>query len=311
MNCDECKEQLFELIEREAVDPEGVREILAGCPDCGAAFDEMKAALAVAEQLPIAEAPAAVDAAILRAAAERVPQVVELKRRRPQAAPWAMAAIAMLAIGVGVWTIPRDVQLEGDAVPAEMKDAKDAVIAEQMFEDEEEEYAEDGRLARAEMASNETAQLRTVGRTGARAKKGSPEPARAKQRSRSLANEPRAPQRAQAPASAAAADMAVAGQGEMEESRPAVAAAEVPPLPKKEQDEDDAIVACQRKVDDIERRAGADKDRAFTPEEELAVGKCYQSLNKAAEARKWLRRAAEHRETKARANKALRQLAPE
>ena len=309
MNCDECKEQLLELIEREAVDPEDVREILARCPDCRAAFDEMKAALVVAEQLPIAEPPAAVDAAILRAAAERMPQVVELKRRRPQAAPWAMAAIAMLAIGVGVWTIPRAVQLEGDAAPADMKYARDAVIAEQMFEGEEEE--EDSRLAQAEMPSKETAQLRTVGRTEAKLKKGSPEPARAKQRSRSSANDPRAPQGAQAPASVAAADMAVAGQGEIEESRPAVAAAEVPALPKKEQEEDDGIVACQRKVDDIERRAGADKNRALTPEEELAVGKCYQALNKVAEARKWLRRAAEHRETKARANKALRQLAPE
>ncbi|MBW1905397.1 MAG: hypothetical protein JRD92_10150, partial [Deltaproteobacteria bacterium] len=66
-----------------------------------------------------------------------------------------------------------------------------------------------------------------------------------------------------------------------------------------------------RKVDEIERRAGADKDHAPTPEEELAIGKCYQTLNKVAEARKWLQRAAEHRETKARANKALRQLAPE
>jgi uncharacterized protein with PIN domain len=39
MNCDECKEQVFELIEREAVDRDGVREILARCPECRAAFD--------------------------------------------------------------------------------------------------------------------------------------------------------------------------------------------------------------------------------------------------------------------------------
>ena len=79
------------MIEREAVDPDGVREILARCPDCLAAFDEMKAALAVAEQLPIVEPPAAVDAAILRAAGERAPRVVRLKKRRLQPAPWAMA----------------------------------------------------------------------------------------------------------------------------------------------------------------------------------------------------------------------------
>jgi len=309
MNCDQCKEQVFELIEREAVDPDGVREILARCPDCRAVFDEMKAALAVAEQLPIAEPPAAVDAAILRAAAERVPQVVELKRRRPQTAPWAMAAIAMLAIGVGVWTIPRDVQLERDAPPADMKYAKDAVIAEQMLEDEEEAY--DDRVAQAKIAPQETAQLRTVERTEAKLKSGSPEPSRAKRRSRSSANEPGASRGAQAPASVAAADMAVAGQGAIGELRPSAVAAEAPASPKKERDDDDVVATCQQKVDDIERRAGADKDRASTAEEELAIGKCYKTLNKVAEARKWLKRAAEHRETRARAQKALRQLAPE
>ena len=268
------------MIEREAVDPDGVREILARCPDCLAAFDEMKAALAVAEQLPIAEPPAAVDAAILRAAGARAPRVIRLKRRRLQPAPWAMAAIAMLAVGVGVWTIPREVQLEGDAAPADMKYAEETVIAEQVFEDEEEAY--EGRLAQAEIASNDTARLRTVERTEAKLKKGSPEPARAKRRSGSSGNEPRASRDVRAPAPR-----------------------------KQEQDADDVTATCQRKVDEIERRAGADKDHAPTPEEELAIGKCYQTLNKVAEARKWLQRAAEHRETKARANKALRQLAPE
>ncbi|MBW1756625.1 MAG: hypothetical protein JRJ80_10700 [Deltaproteobacteria bacterium] len=309
MKCDECKDQVFELIEREAVDPDGVREILARCPDCRAAFDEMKAALAVAEQLPIAEPPAAVDAAILRAAGERAPRVVRLKRRRLQPAPWAMAAIAMLAVGVGVWTIPREVQLEGDAAPADMKYAEETVIAEQVFEDEEEAY--EGRLAQAEIASNDTAQLRTVERTEAKLKKGSPEPARAKRRSGSSGNEPRASRDVRAPASVSTDDMAVAGMEELGKSRPSAVAAEAPAPRKQEQDDDDVTATCHRKVDEIERRAGADKDHAPTPEEELAIGKCYQTLNKVAEARKWLQRAAEHRETKARANKALRQLAPE
>ena len=65
MNCEECKEQVFELIEREAVDPEGVRAILADCPDCRAEFEAMKAALALAGELPVEEPPADIDAAIL------------------------------------------------------------------------------------------------------------------------------------------------------------------------------------------------------------------------------------------------------
>jgi len=90
MNCDECKQQVFELIEREAVDPDGVREILERCPECRVTFEEMKAALAVAEQLPIEEPPAAVDQAILRAAGARAPRVVHLKKRRlqPVPGPW-------------------------------------------------------------------------------------------------------------------------------------------------------------------------------------------------------------------------------
>ena len=287
MNCDECKEQVFELIEREAVDPDAVREILARCPDCRATFDEMKAALAVAERLPIEEPPAEVDEAILRAAGERVPRVVRLKKRRLQAAPWAMAAIAMLAVGIGVWTIPREVQLEGDAAPADMKYGEDAVMAEQMLGDEEE--ALDGRVAVAELEA--------------------PKPARAKRRSRSSANEPSAARIAQAPAALPAADTAAAGAGESRSTNEVAAKASTPS--KQERDDEDVNTACQRKVDDVERRARADKDFAPTPEEELAIGKCYQALDKVAEARKWLQRAAAHRTTKAPAEKALRELATE
>ena len=287
MNCDECKEQVFELIEREAVDPDAVREILARCPDCRATFDEMKAALAVAERLPIEEPPAEVDEAILRASAERMPRVVHLKKRRLQPAPWAMAAIAMLAVGIGVWTIPREVQFEGDAAPADMKYGEDAVMAEQMLGDEEEE-ALDGRVAVAELEA--------------------PKPARAKRRSRSSANEPSAARVAQAPATLPAADIAAGGAGE---SRSNEVAAKASTPSKQERDDEDVTTACQRKVDDIERRARADKDFAPTPEEELAIGKCYQALDKVAEARKWLQRAAAHRKTKAPAEKALRELAPE
>jgi lipopolysaccharide biosynthesis regulator YciM len=98
---------------------------------------------------------------------------------------------------------------------------------------------------------------------------------------------------AQAPASLPAADMAAR----------AVAGAE--------QSGSYAIADCQRKVDDIERRTRANEDYAQEPEEELAIGKCYQMLDNVAEARKWLQRAAAHRKTKARAEDALRELAQE
>ncbi len=253
MNCDECKERVFELIEREAVDPEGVRETLAGCPDCRAAFDDMKAALALAELLPIEEPPASLDAAVLRAAVARAPKMIPSRKWRLQAPPWAVAAIALLAVGVGVWAIPRGVQLESEAAPTEMKGPEEAVLAEQMLDETR--------------------------------------PARI----------------AAAPASRPAADMAAGAVAEPRSGEADTKAS----LARKQERDDDAATTCKRKVDEIERRKRADKDYVPKPEEELAIGKCYQTLDKAAEARKWLQRAAAHRETKARAEEALRDLAPE
>ncbi|MBW2405700.1 MAG: hypothetical protein JRF42_18425 [Deltaproteobacteria bacterium] len=251
MNCDECNEQVLELIEREAVDRDGVREILARCPECRAAFDELKAVLLAAEQLPIEQPPVELDATILRAAGARVPEEVPVKKRRLQPAPWAMAAIAMLAVGVGVWTIPQEAAFEGDVAPADERPAPGMNAPARAFQ-----------LAKTE------------------AKKGQPEPQRAKRRARLSENEPRAGGQAPAPASVAMADGAQAS-------------------------------VCELKIDETERRARADEDYAPTPDEELAIGKCYQELDNVTEARKWLERAATHRKTKAAAKKALRQLAPE
>ena len=297
MNCDECKEQVFELIEREAVDPEGVREILARCPGCRAAFDEAKAALALAAQLPMEEPPASIDAAILRAAREREPRVVPMRKRRLQPPPWAMAAIAMLAVGVGVWTIPREVQFKGDAAPA------DDSLAE---ETPEEEVDVDGRIG---LVADAPALAPRAEAVTAKEKKASPEPARAKRRLRSSVGESRAGRAAQAPASLPAADVATEG---VAEPRSYAAEAKASGPRKQERDDDhDAKAACERKVAEIERHALAGKDRAPTPEEELAIGQCYQVLENVAEARKWLERAAAHRKTKAPAEKALRELAVE
>jgi lipopolysaccharide biosynthesis regulator YciM len=95
------------------------------------------------------------------------------------------------------------------------------------------------------------------------------------------------------------------------ESRAAEADAEASLSRKQEKKEDDVTATCKRKVDEIERRTRDDKDDVPEPEEELAIGKCYQTLGRVDDARKWLQRAAAHPKTKARAQKALRELAPE
>ena len=65
MNFAELKDQVFELIDRETFDPQGVHELLAALPGGRAYFERMKAALALAELFPLEEPPAGLDARIL------------------------------------------------------------------------------------------------------------------------------------------------------------------------------------------------------------------------------------------------------
>ena len=65
MNVAKLKEQVFELLEREPLDPKSVHEALAMLPECRAYFDELKAALALADQLPWEDPPPRLDAGIL------------------------------------------------------------------------------------------------------------------------------------------------------------------------------------------------------------------------------------------------------
>jgi hypothetical protein len=71
MNSEELHDQVFELIEHAAFDPEGVNDMLAPHPEFRADFDRLKAALVLAEQLPLEEPPVGIDATILEAAAHR------------------------------------------------------------------------------------------------------------------------------------------------------------------------------------------------------------------------------------------------
>ena len=69
MNAEEFEAQVFELIEREAFDPNGIHELLAALPECREDFERIKGALALAEQLPLLEPPAHLDGVLLALAA--------------------------------------------------------------------------------------------------------------------------------------------------------------------------------------------------------------------------------------------------
>ena len=67
LEAEELKERVFELVAREARDPEGVREFLAQHPEYRASFERIKATLALSAELPLEEPPESLDAAILEA----------------------------------------------------------------------------------------------------------------------------------------------------------------------------------------------------------------------------------------------------
>jgi len=293
MNCNECKDRVFELIEREASDPEGVREILAACPDCRQLFEEMKAALGSAQQLPLEEPPAAVDAAILRAAAARQ------RKHRPdakpwlQAPPWAMAAIALLAIGLGVWAIPKKeaMQRRDEArealVQAELKPAP----AREQSADQD-EAAVGGVADETSTVAERESDHAPTHRAKAKRQGANTSVLRSKPASQTVRTEE---------ASGAAADEAGGLATAAKAPAPRALAAEPPVL-----SED-----CRERIARIEERSPNAADEEVAAEQALAIGRCYQEVGNEQEARAWLERAAKDPKTRLRARRALRALSPE
>jgi negative regulator of sigma E activity len=328
MSCEDCKEQVFELIEREAVDPEGVRAILADCPDCRAEFDAMKAVLALARELPVEEPAADIDAAILRLADRRLRSAVPesssgaageatripLYKKMAQVPPWAMAAVALLAVGVGVWSIPRTVQFESDAEQP-MLEAKETVpMAEAPREERfagEPASEEASVVAMDDIADDAPVGVMESAKSGGRpARRQAP---RAKKRSDAIAKRSAPDAEAQNRTLAPAAAPSVAKEeGVVQRSAAGGAVAEDSGLASAELDDEDGkrdeTSACRDKVTVFERRLRDDEGYAPAPEEQLAIGHCYQRLGATAKARTWLERAAGHPATEGRARKALQAL---
>lgn len=307
MTCDECKEQVLELIERETSDPEAVREVLARCPECRALFDEMKAGLALADRLPRLEPPDEVDAQILRAARARTRRAAPLRRRWFQSPEWAVAAVALLAVGVGVWAIPRGQQVEptaGLAAPSDM----DRMEERETSLDE----ADTAMAAEVALADRGGAQEPATPKASQKApakpalREARPQPARRRsktdaRRADAVAKTAPAPAAADPEslaASGAAADVAVAEQAESFRGDARTEKAEVSP-------------ECARRLARVERRNLDDDRAAVAPEDALAIGECYRAAGDLPNARLWLERASLDAETKERAMRALRELGPD
>ena len=142
---------------------------------------------------------------------------------------------------------------------------------------------------------------------------------RAKKRRDALAKQSapvaEAEHRALAPAAVPAAQptpAAAKGEGVAQRSAAGGAVAEDAALASAEADDIDAkrdeTSTCRDQVTAFERRLRDDEGFEPAPEEELAIGRCYQRLGDTAKARKWLERAAADPATKRRARKALQAL---
>lgn len=301
MTCDECQEQVFELIEREAAEPEAVREILARCPECRALFEEMKAALADASQLPVEEPPSEIDEIVLRAARSRAARNVSRPRRWYRSPQWAVAATALLAIGIGVWAIPRTEpvamrdapQLAGNAggevlsltteERVELDDASDQADAFGGVE----EAPEPARAPHSVASKTATPQKR---RSTALQRRDTSEAGLPPAESEGMAAAERAP------SSGASLRLAPVGSDAAPEA--------TKELEKPSSSECDARLAKLEgdEAVGVEEKVGA--------EDALAIGRCYQASGNFTESRRWLERAASDPKTRRRAIRALKELPP-
>lgn len=331
MNCDECKDQIFELIEREAVDAEGVREILDRCPACRDDFERLKATLARVADLPLEQPPAHIVARIAEAARQRE---APSARARPRVAPvpWAIAAVALLGIGLGYtqskhWGGGEDAFETQDAnevaASPESPPAASQPLAEQVaaLADEKETKGESSQASRRGSGDREAkaraakASVRPDDAARRRAKNATPrraDVARAVQPADGTLE--RATVRAQAQQPAPAAGVAssdAAYADDINPTRPGTVPSEGARGATAEESDGDVAPdreACKRRTETVRRRDTGDADDAFGPEDELELGRCYVILDRPNAARIWLERAAQHPETSARAKAALQRL---
>jgi hypothetical protein len=208
-----------------------------------------------------------------------------------------MAAIALLALGLGVWGLPDSKQIASrEEVPnalvqAELKPAPAAGAADRQ---EPAALEEGARIAAEGAASHAPGRRDEIERRAASA--------RVAQSKRAVAAD------VDEPSSPAADRMKGAAPGA---EATAARAAEVTAAPAPASEAPEAVElssACRRRIGFVEQRRIRAGDPEVAPEEVLAIGRCFQAAGKKAEARAWLERAARDPQTRARARRALREL---
>ena len=309
MSCEECRDQVFELLEREAQDPEGVGEILSRCPDCRAEFESLKAALSQVEAMPLALPSSGVDDAVRVAARARVgaaPSDGGARRRResrrpasrrPQPLPWAIAATAFLAVGIGVATSSR--WLPPGAAPrnapnSEMTSDSTRGLSHSLNDAEKEAPAPvapplEGRSGGADLAETDLPKTPSAARL--EAGRVTEQKAAARRQARPAPRFDRID----------AVPMATVAREEALDQAVAKSVAK----PDKDAR---AIESCRKRIAAFEQRLRQDPERKTPAGEQLRAGVCYRDLGRLDQARRWLDRATRDPETRRRAEEALRTL---
>lgn len=232
---------------------------------------------------------------------ERAGKLIAFPRRIMQSQPLAMAAVAMLVIGIGVW-VGRD-----DRAPDVDPAGEERLAAvEESARERAGEAVESEAVAEAETADPPDQKVAAVQSKRPRRKRAATPPGDESAQTEEprdevpalAAKEPTEPT-PERPALEASVKRSPTDTG----SAKALSGSEQQGAVTEQERK-----ICRARVSVVEKMLSSDENYDPVPEEQLALGRCYDLLENKTKAREWLRRASKHPETKSRAEKALRQL---
>jgi len=241
--------------------------------------------------------------------------VISFPRRFMQSQPWAMAAVALLVVGVSAWAVrerhgPGTGATDQEQLASVEEQTQERAESEDTAKPSQSDEVRKQAEERVEVAETKPQKAPPVERRRRTRRK---EPPR---RESGAVEEPRD----EAPSLAVKESPAKRDEPKPEQERPELEAfakgsprdnGSAKALSGGEQaagaTEQERKI-CRARVSVVEKLLSQNKDYEPVPEEQLAVGRCYNVLGRKNDAKRWLERAARHPETKARAEEALRGL---
>lgn len=235
-------------------------------------------------------------------------RVISFPKRVMQSQPWAMAAVALLVVGVGLLSVrerhgPGTGALDGQQVAGTKETPKEAETVEPPAEPMEPVPVEEERVEVAE-AKPEPVPRQERKRRRKREKPTHAEPEPTPEE----IGEDEAPVLAAAEAEAPSeepTELPTLAPGMKGQPGSANALSEGDQA-KSASEHDQKI--CKMRMSALEKLISRKADYEPAPEEQLAAGRCYGILGDKDKAKHWLKRAAKHPETRIAAERALRRL---